>query len=267
MTHDGDSDNRPKSVRRQQRKQAKEIRQLRRNPKPIEARTTTQKEYICSLHENELTFGVGPAGVGKTYVPARVFGQMISSGDIDKIYLSRPPVAKSRHRMGFLPGTEVEKTAPWIAPIYEGIKDSMSVSDFDRLCREERIHVVPYEFMQGRTFSNAAWIVDEAENLDLDDFYITLTRQGEGLRAAICGDIQQARINNSGLKTVIKMAESQDMEGIGIVRFGEEDVVRSRQARQWVKAFNRIPLSYESNCANDAGEPSFELPEFIRRDN
>jgi phosphate starvation-inducible PhoH-like protein len=265
MCHDQDSDKSPKAVRRQQRKQEKEKRQLRRNPKPIEARTPTQQEYIDSLHDNELTFAVGPAGVGKTYVPARVFGQMISAGEIDKLYLSRPPVAKSKHRMGFLPGTEEEKTAPWIAPIYEGLKDSMAGGEFDRLRREKKIEIVPYEFMQGRTFRDAAWIVDEAENLDLDDFYITLTRQGEDLRAAICGDIKQSRINNSGLKTVVDMAAGPQMEGIGIIEFGEEDVVRSRQARQWVKAFNRMPLPDVTNCDKDMGEFQSDLPAFLRR--
>ena len=267
MCHDSDPENSSKAMRRQQRKQEKEQRQLRRNPKPIEARTPAQHAYIRSLQQNELTFAVGPAGVGKTYVPARVFGQMISSGEISKLYLSRPPVAKSKHRMGFLPGTEEEKTAPWIVPIYEGLRDSMSGSDFDRLKRERKIEIVPYEFMQGRTMREAAWIVDEAENLDIDDFYITLTRQGEDLRAAICGDINQARINNSGLKTVVDMAAHPSMEGIGIISFGEEDVVRSRQARQWVKAFSRMPLPDGQNCDKGIGELQTTLPYFLRREN
>lgn len=265
MPHEPDMENSPKAARRQQRKQEKEKRQLRRSPKPIEPRTPTQKNYIQSLKENELTFAIGPAGVGKTYVPARVFGHMLVSGEIDKIYLSRPPVAKAKHHMGFLPGTEEEKTAPWIAPIYEGLKDSMSGSEFDRFRREKKIEIVPYEFMQGRTFRDAAWIVDEAENLDLDDFYITLTRQGEDLRTAICGDTNQSRIGNSGLKKVVEMAADFEMGGVGVISFGEEDVVRSRQARQWVMAFNRIHLQQEDNCGKGMDELNSGFPAFLLR--
>lgn len=263
MCNGSDLEKSPKALRRQQRKQEKEARQLRRNPKPIEPRTDTQAEYIESLETNSLTFAIGPAGVGKTYVPARVFGHALMVGEIQKLYLSRPPVAKAKHRMGFLPGNEEEKTAPWVIPIYEGIKDSMSGSDFDRLKREKKIEIVPYEFMQGRTFNDAAWIVDEAENLDLDDFYITLTRQGDNLRTAICGDIRQARIPNSGLSTVVDMASG--MEDTAVIGFAETDVVRSAQARQWVLAFNRMPLQDVTNCGKDVSDFHSDPPAFLRR--
>lgn len=256
-----------KAFRRQNRKQEKMDKQNRRSPKPIEARSASQKEYIKSIHDNELTFAVGPAGVGKTYVPSRVFGQMIAEGTIDKLYLARPNVAKSKHRMGFLPGTAEEKTAPWLIPVLEGLKDSMAPSMLDRLRREGKIEIVPYEFMQGRTFANAAWIVDEAENLDLDDLYITLTRQGEGLKAVISGDIRQSRINNSGLAQVVAMGQQEQMESVGVVEFGEDEVVRSRQARQWVRAFNRINLSDVTNCGMHETQ-SFQQspPHFLRKD-
>jgi phosphate starvation-inducible PhoH-like protein len=256
-----------KAFRRQKRKQEKTEKQSRRNPKPIEARGESQKEYIKSIHHNELTFAVGPAGVGKTYVPSRIFGQMIAEGQIDKLYLARPNVAKSKHRMGFLPGTAEEKTAPWLVPVLEGLKDSMAPALLERLRREGKIEIVPYEFMQGRTFANAAWIVDEAENLDLDDLYITLTRQGENLKAVISGDIRQSRINNSGLAQVVAMGEQAQMESVGVVRFGEDEVVRSRQARQWVRAFNRVNLSDVPNCGMDEVQ-SFQsgLPNFLRKD-
>lgn len=254
-----------KATRRQARKIEKEVKQAKRNPKPIEARNPRQQFYIDSLLNNELTFGVGPAGVGKTYVPARVYGAMLATGEIDKLYVARPNVAKKQHQNGFLPGSLEEKTAPWLIPIFEGIKDSMGPADFERFKREKKIEEVPYEYIQGRTFKNAACIVDEAENLDLDDLYITLTRQGEDLSMVLCGDIYQSRIANSGLQTVVDMAQSPFMEAIGIIEFQDEDVVRSRQARQWAKAFHdHRALKNEPDYGNDQGV--LGLPGFITKD-
>lgn len=227
----------PKAAKRKMRKEATEEKQARRMPKPIVARTPNQTLYIKSLEENELTFGIGPAGVGKTYVAARVYGAWLASGKIKKLYVARPNVSKAKHRNGFLPGDLEDKTAPWLVPIFEGLKDAMGPFAFTQFRKDKAIEEVPFEFIQGRTFKDAACIVDEAENLDLDDLYITLTRQGEGLSMALCGDIFQARIPDSGLGDVITMSIEDHHEGTGVIQFGEEDVVRSRQAAQWVKSF------------------------------
>lgn len=257
----------PKATRRQQRKAEKERRQGKRSPQRLEARTEHQAQYIEHLRKKELTFGIGPAGVGKTYVPARVYGEMLANGSIDKIYVARPNVAKAKHRMGYLPGTMEDKTAPWLVPIFEGLRDAMGSAEFERARREKKIEEVPYEFMQGRTFRDAACIVDEAENLDLDDLYITLTRQGEDLRMVLCGDPRQARISNSGLLKVVQMAQAPWMEEVAVVEFGEDDVVRSRQARQWVMAFNRMNLFDGDNCAKDETESFKEnLPTMLRKE-
>jgi phosphate starvation-inducible protein PhoH and related proteins len=230
-----------KAAGRKARKAAKETRQRTRDPMTkIAPRTDMQAVYIESLKENELTFGVGPAGSGKTYVPARVYGEMLVSGEIKKLYLARPPVAKNKHRQGFLPGTEKEKVAPWLVPIVEGLKEAMGRAMYEAAMEAGVIEVVPYEYIQGRTFKDAdgaAAIIDEAENLDFDDLYITLTRQGENLRMVLCGDIHQSRIPDSGLGRVVEMARRYDMESTGVVTFTHADVVRSRQARQWAHAF------------------------------
>ena len=255
-----------KATRRQQRKAAKAERTARRNPKPIEPRNYNQALYVDSLTKNELTFATGPAGVGKTYVPSRVYGDMLARGEISKLYVARPNVAKKKHQMGFLPGSAEEKTAPWLVPILEGVKDSMSPADYNRFRQEKRIEEVPYEFIQGRTFKDAACIVDEAENLDLDDLYITLTRQGEGLFMVLCGDVNQSRIPNSGFEYVVRMAKMPHMKSVGVVEFTEDDVVRSRQAAQWVKAFNRFNLSDVTNCDKDEAEDSLtHLPAFLTK--
>jgi len=255
-----------KATRRQARKAAKEARAAKRDPKPLEPRNHNQSLYIESLVQNELTFSIGPAGVGKTYVPSRLYGEMLARGEITKIYVARPNVAKSKHKNGYLPGNEKEKTAPWLVPIFEGIKDAMSAHEFARFRQENRIEEVPYEFIQGRTFKNAACIVDEAENLDMDDLYITLTRQGEDLNMVLCGDILQSRIRDSGLAYVVQMATHPSMESVGVIEFTENDVVRSRQAAQWVKAFNRFNLSQTANYVKDEGEEfKANPPTYLRK--
>ena len=233
-----------KAARRKDRKAEKEVKQFRRTPKPIEPRGENQRLYIDSLENNELTFAIGPAGVGKTYVPSRLFGHWLASGKIEKLYIARPNISKAKHRNGFLPGTLEEKTAPWLVPIFEGLKDAMGPAQFDLFRKEKKIEEVPFEFIQGRTLRAAegstkgvACIIDEAENLDLDDLYITLTRQGEDLSMVLCGDIYQARIPDSGLADVIRMSQAWDMDSVGVIEFNEDDVTRSRQTRQWVKAF------------------------------
>jgi phosphate starvation-inducible PhoH-like protein len=227
----------PKAEKRKTLKGESEVKQARRMPKPVEPRTENQALYIKSLLNNELTFASGPAGVGKTYIPSRVYGELLAAKKIEKIYVARPNVAKAKHRNGFLPGGIEDKTEPWLIPIFEGLKESMSPFQFESFRKEKLIEEVPFEFIQGRTFKNAACIIDEAENLDLDDLYITLTRQGENLKMVICGDIYQARIPDSGLAKTIQMAKSPYIENVGIVEFTDADVTRSRQARQWVHAF------------------------------
>ena len=226
-----------KAQRRALRKQNKEKRQAKRMPKPLKPRNASQARYIQSLNNNALTIGLGPAGVGKTYVPARIFGAMLMSGEIDTIYCARPNISKPQHRIGFLPGTPEEKIAPWMVPIFEGLQDSMSPSKFADAKRAKLIKEVPFEFMQGRTFKNCAAIIDEAENCDVDDLYIVLTRQGGNCQMVVCGDPIQSRISNSGLREIADMANYAYMEDVGVIHFTENDVVRSQQARQWVKAF------------------------------
>lgn len=237
-----------KAEKRQAGKAEKEVRQLMRTPKPLVPRNEKQASYIEAITENELTFGIGPAGVGKTYVAARIFGEWLAAGKITKIYAARPPVAKAKHRQGFLPGDQKEKTEPWLTPIYEGVRDAMGASAFENAKKNNLIEVVPFEFIQGRTFRSdtgsvkgVACIVDEAENLDIEDMYITLTRQGDGLHMVMCGDINQARIPDSGLADVVHMSQEDVHESSAVIVFTEDEVVRSRQAAQWVKSFAKRP--------------------------
>lgn len=272
----------PKAAKRLAHKAEKEERQLQRTPKPLVPRNAKQATYINAITENELTFGIGPAGVGKTYVAARIFGEWLASGKITKIYVARPPVAKAKHKQGYLPGDQKEKSEPWLIPIYEGIKDAMGPSAFELAKKHNVVEVVPFEFIQGRTFRSdtgsskgVACIIDEAENLDTEDLYITLTRQGEGLHMVLCGDVNQARIPNSGLADVVQMAQEDRHESSAAIVFTEDEVVRSRQAAQWVKSFAKRPhlLGFKRNDGrlqdlksshnDDNMQLELTLPEFI----
>ncbi len=268
----GTSNSTKKLTKREQKKvtqkAANEARNARRHPQPngpLVPRSEAQELYIESLETNTLTFGIGSFGVGKTYIPARVFGDWIARGDIKKLYVARPNVSKKQHENGFLPGTLEDKTAPWLVPIFEGLQDAVGRAKFEKLRKEKIIEEVPFEYIQGRTFKDAACIVDEAENLDLDDLYILLGRQGDNLSMCLAGDVKQARIRNSGLAKVVEMAQDPDMEGNGIITFTSDDVVRSAQAKQWAKAFEKEFAKYTADAVTDPeGFGGGNTPSFLQ---
>lgn len=262
----------PKQTKRAKKKAAKtasnEARNAKRHPQPngpLVPRSEAQRRYIDSLYTNSLTFGIGSFGAGKTYIPARVFGEWLARGDIQKLYVARPNVSKKQHENGFLPGTLEEKTAPWLVPIFEGLQDSMGRAMFEEFRRMKKIEEVPFEFIQGRTFKDAACIVDEAENLDLDDLYILLGRQGENLSMCLAGDVKQSRIKNSGLAKVVEMASWPEMKSNGVVTFTSDDVVRSEQAKQWAKAFEKVFQNDGGVVENPAPGFRDDIPAFLQR--
>lgn len=242
-----------KAQKRQVKTDERKTRTLARTPKPVTPKNDEQELYKKLLETCSLVIASGPPGSGKTYLASRVYARMLLDGKIEKVYVARPNVSKPKHRMGFLPGGIAEKSAPWMAPVFEAMKDEMGATRFETEKKAGNIEEVPFEFIQGRTLKNAAAIIDEVENLDFDDFYITLTRQGDNLYMAMCGDVLQARIPDTGLPDVIKMAKHPDMEDIGIIEFTK--VVRSKQAEQWVRAFLRARRFLHND----------HTPEFMRK--
>ena len=236
--------------------------------KSVEFVGTKESQCIQIEHPDHLYLTDNFVVTHNTYVPSRIYAEMLVQGKISKIYVARPNVAKHKHRNGFLPGTVEEKTAPWLVPIFEGMKDAMSKGDFEKFRKNGAIEEVPFEFIQGRTFRDAACIVDEAENLDMEDLYITLTRQGEGLHMVLCGDVAQARIPDSGLQAVADVAKLPHMESTDVIEFSTCDIVRSRQARQWAEAFtdllkpNYLPFTPKRGI-DGAPESGQSLPRFV----
>lgn len=227
-----------KAENRKARKEAKKTKQLARTPKPVKARTESQQDYLDAMETSTQVFGVGPAGVGKTYLAARRAARKLKDGDVGKIYIARATITPRRHQMGFLPGGEESKMKPWMVPLVEAMIEEVGKAEVDKHMRDKTIEVVPFAFMRGRTFKDAIVIVDEAQNLCLEDFKLLLTRQGEECQYLINGDPYQSDIPDSGLMTVVNMVTRFNLDA-EIVTFSSADVERSHHAREWVMAFEK----------------------------
>lgn len=238
-----------KYLTRRERKQLKKKGSTRNpqsagnpNYRPLSARTETQREYIEALQESTQVFAIGPAGTGKTYIPARLAAQALKNKRIEKIYIARPTVAPKRHSQGFLPGKLEQKLAPWLVPILDAMKEEVSAATLKQWMDDKTVEFLSFEHLRGRTLRDCWVILDEAQNCTIADLKLFLTRKGEDSVYVIAGDTDQVdgeAIPDSGLAPVIDMIERFDLSP-EIVEFDEEDVVRSADAKEWVKAFSRM---------------------------
>lgn len=224
-----------KARRRKARKSAKETKRV---SKPLEAKNESQQFYLECLRTCDQVFAVGGAGTGKTYIAARWAIKQLNAGHIDKIYIARPTVAKAKHSLGFLPGSMAAKLRPWLIPLMDAMKDEVSGGVLDKLLQSHRIEFLSFEHLRGRSLPNCIVILDEAQNCDVHDLQLFLTRIGEGTQIIVSGDTDQVDIPNSGLETVLDMIDEYDLDA-AICEFTEEDVVRSETAKMWVTAFKR----------------------------
>lgn len=204
---------------------------------PLKPKTARQAEYISLLQGGGDVFAVGGAGTGKTYIPARLAARALVDGKVEKIIVARVTVAKAKHALGFLPGKLDQKLAPWLVPIMDGMRAEVSAATIDQWKANGQFEIASFEHMRGRTFANCWLILDEAQNADLGDLQLFLTRIGEGAQVAVTGDTDQVDIHNSGLEEVLEMVRRNSIN-MSIVEFGDDDVVRSALARSWVKAFS-----------------------------
>lgn len=229
-----------KAQRRAERRQLKAVKAVTvYEEKPLIARNQTQQDYMDALAESNQIFAIGPAGTGKTYIAANWAMRRLIGNHTDKIVLSRPTITKHKHRQGFLPGDQQEKNAPWLNPIIDAFKDVVAKSVIDKMMREEKVYFLPFETMRGHSIRNAIVFLDEAQNCDLGDLKLFLTRIGENSQVIISGDPSQVDIDprDSGLEDVLDMIEDYDIDA-EIIEFSEDEVVRSGIASQWVKAFS-----------------------------
>ncbi|MFD1912827.1 PhoH family protein [Halodurantibacterium flavum] len=213
--------------------------ELRTRKKVIEPRTEAQKAYVQQLFTNEMAFGIGPAGTGKTYLAVAVGVTMFLGGHVDRIILSRPAV-EAGERLGFLPGDMKEKVDPYMQPLYDALNDFLPAKQTQKLFEEKRIEIAPLAFMRGRTLANAFVVLDEAQNATAMQMKMFLTRLGEGSRMVITGDrtqIDLPRGVNSGLAEAERILKG--VKGISFNYFTAKDVVRHPLVARIIEAYER----------------------------
>ena len=212
---------------------------LKTKKRHIYPRSATQAEYIQTMMQNELVFGLGPAGTGKTYLAVALAVSMMLEGTIDKIILSRPAV-EAGENLGFLPGDLKEKVDPYLRPLYDALYEMLPAEQVDKKITLGEIEIAPLAFMRGRTLSNAFIILDEAQNTTPMQMKMFLTRLGENSRMVVNGDLSQVDLPRgvvSGLRDALEVLKGTP--NIGSVRFSADDVVRHGLVAKIVQAYER----------------------------
>jgi phosphate starvation-inducible protein PhoH and related proteins len=225
--------------------------QIRTRKRQITARSPMQATYIRALKEHELVFGLGPAGTGKTYLAVAAAVDMLMSGTIERIVLSRPAV-EAGERLGFLPGDLREKVDPYLRPLYDALHDMLPSEQVAKRLASGEIEIAPLAFMRGRTLSNAYVILDEAQNTTPVQMKMFLTRLGENSRMTVTGDLSQIdlpRGTRSGLADALEVLE--EVDGIAVIRFTEADVVRHSLVARIVRAYDTRERTGRSATGGD----------------
>jgi phosphate starvation-inducible PhoH-like protein len=207
--------------------------------RPVRARSPGQDAYVRALRRHPLVFGSGPAGTGKTWLAVANAVALFERKEVDRIILSRPAV-EAGERLGFLPGDMREKVDPYLRPIYDALFDLMDARIVERALQSGEIEIAPLAFMRGRTLSNAAVILDEAQNTTSMQMKMFLTRLGENSRMTVTGDPSQVDLppgQTSGLAEAVSLLAG--VEGIGHVTFTTDDVVRHELVARIVEAYDR----------------------------
>ena len=211
--------------------------EIKTRKKLVEPRTDAQKAYVRSLFNNELAFGIGPAGTGKTYLAVAVGVSMFLGGHVDRIVLSRPAV-EAGEKLGYLPGDMKDKVDPYMQPLYDALNDFLPGKQLARLIEEKRIEIAPLAFMRGRTLANAFVVLDEAQNATMIQMKMFLTRLGEGSRMVITGDRSQVDLPRgvlSGLADAERRLKT--IPNISFNYFTSKDVVRHPLVAAIIEAY------------------------------
>jgi phosphate starvation-inducible protein PhoH and related proteins len=204
----------------------------------VAPKTVNQKRYVDSIRRNTITFGIGPAGTGKTFLAVALAAAALHRREVSRIILTRPAV-EAGERLGFLPGDLMAKVDPYLRPLFDALHDMLEAERVSSHLERGVIEVAPLAFMRGRTINDSFIILDEAQNTTPEQMKMFLTRLGFGSKMVVTGDITQIDLpkeNESGLVVVSDILA--EVEGIEFVRFGDEDVVRHKLVRRIVAAYN-----------------------------
>ena len=208
--------------------------------RPIRCKTLGQREYVRAIRRNTLTFGVGPAGTGKTYLAMAMAVAALKSKEVERIVLTRPAV-EAGEKLGFLPGDLQSKVDPYLRPLYDALFDMLGAETYQKYLERGNIEVAPLAYMRGRTLDDSFIILDEAQNTSREQMKMFLTRMGFGSKMVITGDITQIDLPGdkpSGLKDAMKILKG--VEGVSICQLTQQDVVRHVMVQRIIEAYARF---------------------------
>ena len=221
----------------------------------VQPRSPNQKKYVESIEQNDMTFGIGPAGTGKTYLAVAMAVSALMAKKVSRIILVRPAV-EAGERLGFLPGSLQEKVDPYLRPLYDALYDLLDQEKVDKLLERNVIEVAPLAFMRGRTLSDAFIIMDEAQNTTMEQMKMFVTRLGNNSKAVITGDLTQTDLPNpkkSGLLEALHVLNG--VEGITFCHFEDVDVVRHHLVQRIVRAYDSHSRAQLALPIGDAAMP------------
>ena len=207
--------------------------------KPLRARTDRQGEYVNKIIDNDMVFGIGPAGTGKTFLACSLAVNALRNRDVSRIILTRPAV-ETGESLGFLPGDLKEKVYPYLRPLYDALNELMGSAGASRLEERGAIEIVPLAYMRGRTLDNSFIILDEAQNTTREQMKMFLTRMGYNSKVVITGDITQIDLPKGKASGLIEASKVlKKVKGIEFVYFTDVDVVRHELVKRIIKAYNK----------------------------
>jgi phosphate starvation-inducible PhoH-like protein len=214
--------------------------------KTISPKSITQKLYVDSIRKNDVVFGIGPAGTGKTYLAMAMAVSTLLKKKVNRIVLTRPAV-EAGERLGFLPGDLAEKVNPYLRPIYDALYDMMDFGKASDMINRGIIEVAPLAFMRGRTLNDSFVILDEAQNTTSEQMKMFLTRLGFDSKAVITGDITQTDLPPDKISGLVEVENiMKNIKGIGFVYFSETDVVRHPLVQEIIRAYNHLDRNKET---------------------
>ena len=223
---------------------AKDIICFTHKGKPLKPKTLGQKQYVESIRGNDIVFGIGPAGTGKTYIAVAMAVNAFKNKEVQKIILARPAV-EAGERLGFLPGDLQDKVDPYLRPLYDALYDVLGRDAALRLKEKEAIEVVPLAYMRGRTLDNSFIILDEAQNTTREQMKMFLTRMGFGSKVVVTGDVTQIDLPKGKKSGLVEAARVlRNIKGIEFCYLKDADVVRHELVKRIINAYDRYHKKY-----------------------
>jgi phosphate starvation-inducible PhoH-like protein len=230
------------------------------NGKPIMGRTPNQQKLVETFAKNDLTFAMGPAGTGKTYIAIALAVRALKNREIRKIILSRPAV-EAGEKLGFLPGDMKDKIDPYLQPLYDALEDMIPAMKLREYMDSKVIQIAPLAFMRGRTLNDAIIVLDEAQNTTTHQIKMFMTRLGMNAKMIITGDVTQIdlpRSTQSGLIQALRILDG--VQGVGRVEFGKKDIVRHQLVQRIVEAYERFDEAQKAERTSNAADTDDDIP-------